>query len=44
MGEKTISRGGQGSVLFSCQIHKDECKRGSTADPTRKASILARKV
>ena len=44
MGERTIGSGGQGSVLFSCRIDKDECERGSTADPTRKASIFARKV
>jgi hypothetical protein len=44
MGEKTTGSGRQGSVLLSCQIHKDECERGSTADPTRKVSIFARKV
>jgi hypothetical protein len=42
MGEKAIGSGRHGAVLFTCRIEKDESERGSTADPTRKASILAR--
>jgi hypothetical protein len=42
MGEKAIGSGRQGAALFTCRIEKDECERGSTADPTRKASIFAR--
>jgi len=47
MGEKMIGSGAQGSELFTCWIswiNKDEYERGSTADPTCKASIFARTV
>jgi hypothetical protein len=41
MGEKAIGSGRQGAALFSCWIDEDGCEGGSTADPTRKASIFA---
>jgi hypothetical protein len=44
MSEKMIGSGAQGSELFTCWINKDEYERGSTADPTCKASILSRTV
>ena len=41
MGERMTGSGRQGAVLFTCRIDEDECEGGSTADPTREASIFA---